>query len=526
MELLGTRTPKEQRDSYAGFYVRIAMSAFDSFEVVDLPVQSNDVLQSLSIEQPGVGAWLGSLELFDVDRKLHDNLALVPHGRKRVEVSFGWHTNNEEQKPPPTYKGMLTKIEPQYAVEGVSIAIDFVYAGASGGDGKGADMVTAGPRQFYRLSDEQAQTQAEAPVDDADASADGEQDSDDPHAPVPSVDFTPIGLTPAEWTPTHVLQRLAEYWGWDLDAVATAPFPDDIENLNIPVGQTAYDWVIRTLVPMSMTPDSTPMMFYSAVDSGRWRFVPKGAPQPFVTGETDADAPEDHAVKRSYIVHRDSMGDVYEFSPTDNTYMQATAGGFSAYFHGVDSENGTPITHAAEPATGVQENDTTHAHVETGTGTPATVPDVTAVADVTPSNSETHVSLPVPGRSALTTFHRSSLHHNVARSVNQQATLRVKGTHDITNGDLLEVVYADHRTERKHPLSGIYMVIRVKHAVDGSGWSTEFELHRHGGNDYFESIALAQLERDLVDPYRIMLETVLSFFKGLSGLLDLLNPFA
>lgn len=505
-------TPAAQRDSYAPMFVRVRMwqpGGGASGKPVDLPRGTQHYFQSATVEITGQGAWAASIVLHDAENKLHDTVAIAPSRKRSMELSFGVPENAETA---PKFTGNIVSVKPEYSSNGITMHFDVKAAGT--GSENGFDTGQGGPRNFYLKGSKRSADAA------PDATKKGTTTPPAPPATAPATNGKPaapearpdpgIGFDAVDWTPSDILFTLAEFWKIDIDDnvfADTAPFPPDITCLSIPRGTGPLAWVLGELVPRARTKTGAPVAFFFNYDTNKWNFK---------SLEVDPKA----LPVRTYVVHRNAHGEVFSFQPQDDNYWATVAGLGDATFHGIDSESGIPVPIKSTTAAGLQPLPTTFDAGDTGNGRFQTTPGAITVPDLSPDMPLNGApSIPAPGLTASGSYMGAA--GQQGRVVQQKATLRVKGTHDIKLFDLVEVRYQDATDNSDHPMSGVYRVMHTTHSVDGGGWHTEFALQRQGTNDYFktlsDTVSLDNAKRDLtkfMDTLAKAGQAILNLFNG------------
>lgn len=254
--------------------------------------------------------------------------------------------------------------------------------------------------------------------------------------------------------PSDVVRSIALERGWKIENGGIATVVDAANVLDHPVQTTTdsdYSFIMNRILP------------YAVDAQGRhfdFRLV-EGL-KPIVYFQSSA-APTMQKQRRTYTYLRDPNGEVISFTPSENTLGAWLMGGGAGRFDSVDSLSGS-VTE--------QQSTTTE-----GIDGVVALPDAQYVAKTLPDSVARRVS--VPGRSLLDTRSAALHHWSKFSEESLSAALEVRGTHDVNVGEYIEVNFY-RRDNTAHPYGGLYRVISFKHIFGLQGWTTTFELVRHG----------------------------------------------
>jgi len=167
---------------------------------------------------------------------------------------------------------------------------------------------------------------------------------------------------------------------------------------------------------------------------------------------------------RNYTFARDGNGEVIMFSPSETSYLAHIGGGGNAQFESSSSLDGSQVDQESTTARGVdgtvdRVDRTSLAVPDAGTG-------LASKQSVTARDADEVRRVAADRRARMSEMHIT-------------AEMDVVGTHDVEVMDYVNVSYRKANGDL-HYLSGNYLVQKVRHRLDNTGWRTSFSLSKHG----------------------------------------------
>lgn len=420
-------TPPQAQDAYSPLVYDIKYQQIADTETQRgsplIQIPAYDMLQSLFIQRDTSGSWIGTLVLFDrTDKILCGSSAPMP--TSKFTIKWAWDNVKDSINKTVPYVGNVSYIEPTFQVQGTTLTIHLWGTFAS----QNASDPNSGPKSFNNI----------------------------------------------KWS--DVIRQIAAAQKWNITAI------EDTQNFcdAVPVGNQSYEDFIKRMCCTHATNGLTVEQYLFYFDSNN---PEGGGGLHFHTGsylarkglKNTTGQPRFAGFKtaRDYVYYADGVGEVEDFSPTDNSYFQVVfrAAGDTTY-DSVSRYDGDHIQQKTTQKAGATD-------ITTGVaGAPPTTSDArntTLIAN--PQNRPTN-KIGFIGRSKEELNAGKICYTDWCRMLAYTADLKVKGTHAVNPQDYVGVRYYT-QLGVPHFLSGDFRVLQMIHTIDGSGWKTKMNLLRN-----------------------------------------------
>ncbi len=361
-------------------------------------IPAHEFLQSIDFESVSLGAWKGTVTLFDADGEFLEDLLIAAGIDRDLAVRFNW--DDRPLSDAPIFRGRILVPNHTFMSTGIMLVLELT-----------------------------AKEVADAVLDKKVRS------------------FEP-GLKISD-----MVSQIAADRGWAVTDRFGRPTIEPTRDAMTEPFATSTESDVR-FIEEQLRPQAVNS---NGVAGYKFFFDQEGA----VHFHTPTFIPQ---IAKRYIFARDPNGEVISFSPSETSYL-------AHLFGAARSETQAA---ASLPASAVSADTTIDKPVD------GTVDEVSA-----DSSAVLDIGSRVPNRTAVTARDADELSRITAdrraRLSEQHITakLDVLGTHDLRVLDYVDFVYTT-RNGTPHYLSGRYLIQKIRHRLDTSGWRTTFSLSKHG----------------------------------------------
>jgi len=383
------------------------------------------VLKSITVEVLSSSAVKGNVSLFDPAFTRIESILVATSGSRKIRLRFGW----EEDAPPagnvPTFYGTITEYQPGFAVEGLSLSLDFI-----------------GTAMLLQALDKKPEKRA----------------------------------WPEGTVVSQIVRDLATSFGWATEDVfdgrttPTVETTDGVTDTALGINdESAFKFIQDTLIKRAV--NSRGEGYYAHLDDTRTPAVIHFHSENFLTSA----GPVGQSAAHRFVFARGQPSRVQSFEVAETGIFQALLGAKGGEYESNDSVDGTRVRgEGAKPGDEAKKGLAKDHRL---------LPDeVSLPAPLATGTVKSRRPIIARDDAEMVRQAQAIISRTIEHAV--KATLKVIGTHDVRVFDLVEVVYQTpsvSESVQAHYLSGVYTCHGVSHDFGSGGWTTTLKMLRRGG---------------------------------------------